>query len=134
MNRGWWSRYIASLVLGVSAVAVATVGGVSHLPTLAVAVVAGVLVFAALLSTRRWPPSKSPAKLWLLLAVGVIFLVGGAVGVVRSVQQNWHWTDRLPLAVPLALGTSIVWLVLKFRHKLAPESTRKSGADAPGGG
>ena len=120
MITNWWTRCTAALVLGLSAVAVATVGVVSHLPTVAVAMVVGILLFAALVSTRRSPASKKPAKQWMLLAVGVMFLVGGALGLVQSVQQNWHWSDRLPLAIPLALGTSAIWLVLKFWHKFAP--------------
>lgn len=122
MATNWSPRYLTLLVFGLSALVVATVGALSSLPAIAVAIVAGILVFAGLASTKQSPMGKNPAKQWLLLAVGVMLVVGGSLGLVQSVQQHWHWTDRLPLVVPLALGGSAIWLVLKFWHKLAPSS------------
>ncbi|MGH9734644.1 MAG: hypothetical protein ACRD8A_08660 [Candidatus Acidiferrales bacterium] len=70
----WWSRYLAALVLGLSALVVLTLGALSHLSAIVVTAVAAVLVFAGFLSTKQSLPDKNPAKQWLLLAVGVMFL------------------------------------------------------------
>lgn len=113
-----WPRYILPSVLVLAAIVDVMIGLAFELPALAVGLMASVLVIAAVLS-MRWLPwrREKVARRWEIFAVGALFLIGGFVGMIQSVQEGWPWIDRVPLLVPLSLGIYVIWFAFKARRR-----------------
>jgi hypothetical protein len=112
------ARYIPAVVLAFSAIAISVVGIMSHLPTSAVVIVSLIVLFLAILSLRYWRPvGETGTQFWIFLAVGILFSLGGTVGLVRLLGTGWQWSEGLPLAVPLGLGLCVIWFTLKIRSR-----------------
>ncbi len=109
------ARYIPVVVLAFSAIAISVVGIMSHLPTGSVVVISLVVLFLAILSLRYWHPVGEIGTLfWIFLTVGILFFLGGTVGLVRLLGKGWQWTEGLPLVVPLGLGLCVIWFTFKI--------------------
>jgi len=118
------SLYIPALGLVFSAVVIGVLAPVYHLPMRVVGVVILVLLFAAILSIlRRRSGTTAVPRPWLFLAVGGIFLIGGVLGLMRSVRENWEWAERLPLAVPVGLGLYLIWITSKLKKVTQQQQT-----------
>lgn len=108
------ARHFSALTLILSAILVIVIGVKSQLSTGAVIAVSLIFLFFAILVLRNSRPvSRAGTKFWIIFIVGVLFLIGGAAGIVRSIQEDWRWAERFPLAVPFGLGLSIIWFCFK---------------------
>ena len=113
------ARRIPSVAFGLSGIAVFVVGTLSHLPPPAVAVVSCTLiVLAALGWGRTIHAGRAGNSSRTILAVGTLLLLGGVDGLVRSFQENWQMSGRLPLAVPIVLGIILIWFAPKANRKV----------------
>jgi len=111
---------ITILAIFVPAVVIIVVGNVSGLPMGSVVAVSLTLVSIGILNLRRWRSVGRPSiRFWISLAVGVLFLLGGTVGIVRLLDSGWQWSEGLPLALPVLLGLCVIWLTLRFLQKSA---------------
>jgi hypothetical protein len=115
------ARYIPAVVLVFSAIAISVVGIISHLPTSSIVIMSLVVLFLAILSLRYWRPvGETGTQFWIFLAVGILFFLGGTVGLVRLLSKGWQWSEGLPLAVPLGLGLCVIWFTFKTRWRATP--------------
>jgi len=116
------ARYIPAVVLAFSAVAISVVGIMSHLPTSSVVIMSLVVLFLAILSLRYWRPvGETGTQFWIFLAVGILFSLGGTVGLVRLLGgKGWQWSEGLPLGVPLGLGLCVICFTFRTRWRATP--------------
>lgn len=114
------ARLITTLVLFIPAIAIIVVAKISDLPMGSAVAVSLMLVSIGILSLRpRRPFGRPPMRFWISLAVGALFFLGGAVGMVRLFERGWQWSEGLPLALPVALGLSVIWFTFKSQRKSA---------------
>lgn len=112
------SHYIWAAVLAISAVAVSVAGTKARLPIGPIVAVSLVLLLLAAGSLRsQGHPRGTSRRFWVLLAVGGLFLVGGALGLIRSFLEHRGVAEVAPLGIPLALGLYITWFAFRTRQR-----------------
>lgn len=112
------TRYIPVAILALSGMTVIVVGVRSHLPTGAVVTVGLLLLALSIVSFKVTIPRRGGrGKFWISITIGLMLFLDGSVGLVRSFQEPVTWLARLPLLIPVGLGSCTIWYIVKFRRK-----------------
>jgi hypothetical protein len=123
------SRYIPTLMLGLSAVMLIVTAPITHLALKNLLVAGfGLLLVAYFYLRRARSNSDLPEKkISGYLKGGLIFLFGAAYGLVNSLSLGWEWVDLVPLTIVTSIGAYLIWLGIRSGHSSGQQTRSPQG-------